>query len=102
VRGHLEAHHLAHFQFDIAKVWETLSAGEDLPNRDEINLMARPPCVKRRSVKQEENDCWRLPGRAAPDRPLCGVMSAATEFLRTIFAGDIELVDYLQNSSATS
>lgn len=25
-----------------AKVWETLSAGEDLPNRDEIDLMARP------------------------------------------------------------
>jgi hypothetical protein len=25
-----------------AKVWETLSAGEDLPNRDEINLMAQP------------------------------------------------------------
>ena len=25
-----------------SKVWESLSAGEDLPNRDDINLMARP------------------------------------------------------------
>jgi hypothetical protein len=33
---------LAEFGGAAAKVWETLSAGEDLPNRDEINLMARP------------------------------------------------------------
>lgn len=33
---------LAEFGGAAAKVWETLSAGEDLPSRDEINLMARP------------------------------------------------------------
>jgi hypothetical protein len=33
---------LAEFGGGAARVWETLSAGEDLPNRDEINLMARP------------------------------------------------------------
>jgi fluoride ion exporter CrcB/FEX len=33
---------LSEFGGGAAKVWETLSAGEDLPNRDEINLMARP------------------------------------------------------------
>jgi hypothetical protein len=33
---------LAEFGGGAAKVWESLSAGEDLPNRDEINLMARP------------------------------------------------------------
>jgi hypothetical protein len=33
---------LAEFGGAAAKVWETLSAGEDLPNRNEINLMAQP------------------------------------------------------------
>jgi hypothetical protein len=33
---------LAEFGGAAAKVWETLSAGEDLPNRSEINLMAQP------------------------------------------------------------
>jgi hypothetical protein len=33
---------LAEFGGAAADVWATLSAGEDLPNRDEINLMARP------------------------------------------------------------
>ena len=33
---------LSEFGGGAAKVWETLSAGEDLPNRDEIDLMARP------------------------------------------------------------
>src|SRR5262249_15713871 len=33
---------LAEFGGAAAKVWATLSAGEDLPNRDEINLMALP------------------------------------------------------------
>lgn len=33
---------LAEFGGAAAQVWGTLSAGEDLPNRDEINLMARP------------------------------------------------------------
>lgn len=33
---------LAEFGGAAKKVWETLSAGEDLPNRDEINLMAQP------------------------------------------------------------
>jgi hypothetical protein len=33
---------LSEFGGAAAKVWETLSAGEDLPNRDEINLMAQP------------------------------------------------------------
>jgi hypothetical protein len=33
---------LAEFGGAAAEVWGTLSAGEDLPNRDEINLMAQP------------------------------------------------------------
>jgi hypothetical protein len=33
---------LAEFGGGAASVWQTLSAGEDLPNRDEIDLMARP------------------------------------------------------------
>lgn len=33
---------LSEFGGGAARVWETLSAGEDLPERDEINLMARP------------------------------------------------------------
>jgi len=33
---------LAEFGGAAGQVWGTLSAGEDLPNRDEINLMARP------------------------------------------------------------
>lgn len=33
---------LAEFGGGAAKVWETLSAGEDLPTREEIDLMARP------------------------------------------------------------
>jgi hypothetical protein len=33
---------LASFGGAAASVWETLSAGEDLPTRDEIDLMARP------------------------------------------------------------
>lgn len=33
---------LAEFGGGAARVWETLSAGEDLPNRPEIELMARP------------------------------------------------------------
>ena len=33
---------LADFGGAAAKVWKTLSAGEDLPNRDEITLMGRP------------------------------------------------------------
>jgi hypothetical protein len=33
---------LAEFGGAAAEVWGTLSAGEDLPNRDDINLMARP------------------------------------------------------------
>ena len=33
---------LAEFGGGAARVWETLSAGEDLPNRAEIELMARP------------------------------------------------------------
>jgi len=33
---------LAEFGGAAARVWETLSAGEDLPTRAEINLMARP------------------------------------------------------------
>jgi hypothetical protein len=33
---------LAEFGGAAAKVWETLSAGDDLPNRQEINVMARP------------------------------------------------------------
>ncbi len=33
---------LAEFGGGAARVWETLSAGEDLPNREELNVMARP------------------------------------------------------------
>jgi fluoride ion exporter CrcB/FEX len=33
---------LAEFGGAASQVWDTLSAGEDLPNRDEINTMARP------------------------------------------------------------
>jgi len=33
---------LAEFGGAAAKVWDTLSAGEDLPNRDDINVMAQP------------------------------------------------------------
>jgi hypothetical protein len=33
---------LSEFGGATAKVWESLSAGEDLPNRDEIDLMAQP------------------------------------------------------------
>ena len=33
---------LGQFGGSAKKVWDTLSAGEDLPNRDEINLMAKP------------------------------------------------------------
>jgi hypothetical protein len=33
---------LAEFGGAAKKVWNTLSAGEDLPNRDDINLMAKP------------------------------------------------------------
>lgn len=33
---------LAEFGGGAATVWQTLSAGEDLPNRSEIDLMARP------------------------------------------------------------
>ena len=33
---------LAEFGGGAARVWQTLSAGEDLPNREEIDLMARP------------------------------------------------------------
>ncbi len=33
---------LAEFGGAASKVWETLSAGEDLPTREEINLMTRP------------------------------------------------------------
>ena len=33
---------LSEFGGAAAKVWHTLSAGEDLPNRNEIDLMARP------------------------------------------------------------
>lgn len=33
---------LADFGGGGKKVWDTLSAGEDLPNRDELNVMARP------------------------------------------------------------
>src|SRR5262249_16842130 len=33
---------LAEFGGAAKKVWETLSAGEDLPNRSDLNLMAQP------------------------------------------------------------
>src|SRR6478672_9686004 len=60
-----------------AKVWETLSAGEDLPNRNEIDLMARPwsadsavPCVKALFDQQERR---RLAGGAP--RPILSIFA---------------------------
>jgi hypothetical protein len=39
---HMPTLALAEFGGAASKVWTTLSAGEDLPSRDEINLMAQP------------------------------------------------------------
>ncbi len=69
---------LAEFGGAAAKVWETLSAGEDLPNRDEVNLMARPwsadsaaACVKALFAQHER----RRFAEGAP-RPLLSVLAA--------------------------
>jgi hypothetical protein len=64
---------LAEFGGGAAKVWETLSAGEDLPTREEIDLMARPwraesaaACVKALFAQQER----RLIAAGAPSSAL--------------------------------
>jgi hypothetical protein len=68
---------LAEFGGAAAKVWETLSAGEDLPTREEINLMARPwdtdsaaACVKALSAQRER----RHLADGAP-RPLLSILA---------------------------
>lgn len=62
---------LAQFGGGAAKVWETLSAGEDLPNRDEIDLMARPwgaesaaACVNALFAQRERR--WIAAGAPSP------------------------------------
>jgi hypothetical protein len=69
---------LADFGGAAAKVWETLSAGEDLPNRDEIDLMARPwagdsaaACVKALFAQHER----RRSIQGAP-RPMLSILAA--------------------------
>lgn len=64
---------LAEFGGGAAKVWETLSAGEDLPTREEIDLMARPwandsaaACVKALFAQLER----RLVSAGAPSTAL--------------------------------
>jgi hypothetical protein len=69
---------LAEFGGAAAQVWGTLSAGEDLPNRDEINVMARPwadgsaaACVKVLFAQHER----RRSAQGAP-RPILSVLAA--------------------------
>jgi hypothetical protein len=69
---------LAEFGGAAAQVWGTLSAGEDLPNRDDINLMARPwadgsatACVKALFAQHER----RRSAVGAP-RPILSVLAA--------------------------
>ena len=69
---------LAEFGGAAAKVWETLSAGEDLPTRDEIDLMARPwgndsaaACVKALLTQHER----RRTIEGTP-RPIMSVLAA--------------------------
>jgi hypothetical protein len=68
---------LSEFGGGAAKVWDTLSAGEDLPTRDEIDLMARPwtdesakACVKALFIQHERRQFTD----GAP-RPLLSILS---------------------------
>ena len=69
---------LTEFGGGAAAVWQTLSAGEDLPNREEIDLMARPwndtqsaaACVKSLFVQTER----RRSAGGAP-RPILSILA---------------------------
>jgi fluoride ion exporter CrcB/FEX len=69
---------LAEFGGGAAAVWQTLSAGEDLPNREEIDLMARPwddahsaaDCVKALLAQRER----RRSGEGAP-HPILSILA---------------------------
>ena len=79
-----------------AKVWETLSAGEDLPNRNEIDLMARPwsadsavPCVKALFDQQER----RRLASGAP-RPILSI------FAGLLFLAALSIVPWIWGRNA--
>ena len=79
-----------------AKVWETLSAGEDLPNRAEIDLMARPwagdsavECVNALVAQHARRDL----ADGAP-RPILSIVAAA------LFAAALAIVPWIWGKNA--
>jgi hypothetical protein len=87
---------LSEFGGAASKVWDTLSSGEDLPNRDDINLMTRPwasdsaaNCVSSLLAQRKRQQLME----GAP-RPILSIVAAL------LFLGAVSIIPWVWGQNA--